>query len=199
MSIEDYVPHGVLALKTEANLSIVNPWFEKSLPIPGNVAEIGCYRGTMSIKYAFWIAALGLQKIVYALDTFEGFQIADRSPGGKVRVGDYADNRDSYFELLQWGDILPIKAIKGDAQKTHASIVGPLSFVWLDLDIDVLLDPVLNNISDRLTSDTIIGLDDYSRPETPTIRPWADSIEATGRWHKVFEDPDAFINFYRVG
>jgi hypothetical protein len=87
MTIEDYVPHSILALRTEANLSVINPWFKKSLPIPGHVAEIGCFRGTMSIKYAFWINALGLQKAVYALDTFEGFQIDDRSPGEPSRVG----------------------------------------------------------------------------------------------------------------
>jgi hypothetical protein len=74
-------------------------------------------------------------------------------------------------------------------------LLDPLSFVWLDLDIDVLLGPTLDAIADKLTPDTIIGLDDYGRPECPTVKPWADSVEAFGKWRKVAEYPE-FIAFY---
>lgn len=40
-AIENHVPPDVLALRTEDNLSVVNPWFEKSLSLPGDVAEFG--------------------------------------------------------------------------------------------------------------------------------------------------------------
>jgi hypothetical protein len=93
-AVELHVPADVLALRTEANLSIVNPWFEKSLQVPGDVVEFGCFRGTMSIKYAHCIKAMGLDKMVYAFDTFEGFKINDPA-GGPMGIGSYSDNDNS--------------------------------------------------------------------------------------------------------
>jgi hypothetical protein len=85
-AIENHVPAHVLALRTETNLSVVNPWFEKSLSLPGDVAEFGCFRGTMSIKYAHWIKGMRQQKRVFAFDTFDGFHINDRR-GGPMVIG----------------------------------------------------------------------------------------------------------------
>src|SRR5215472_10182038 len=108
--IEEFVPASVLALRTESNLDVVNPWFEKSLGLPGDVCEFGCYRGTMSIKYAFWIKALGYDKGVYAYDTFQGFLCDD--PAGSIRKGDYSDC--ALDDLMRWSVILPLQIVKCD-------------------------------------------------------------------------------------
>jgi len=196
--IEQVVPRAVLSLRTEANLSVVNPWFEKSLSVPGDIAEVGCYRGTMALKFAFWVRALHQDKIVFAFDTFKGFTVDDSV--GDTRIGAYRDNDNAEDELWKWAMILPIVPVKGDARKTCSIYLArPLSFLWLDLDIADLLGPTFRSIEHLLTPQTIIGLDDYGRPGTPSVKPWADSVEHVGRWRKLAEDHSAFIAFYQRG
>lgn len=199
-AIENHVPPHVLALRTEATLSAVNPWFEKSLGLPGDVAEFGCFRGTMSIKYAHWIQGMRQQKKVFAFDTFDGFHINDRS-GGPMVVGCYSDNDNAFHKLMGWSHNVPVVPVKGDATDTYKILAsmtdGPLSFVWLDLDMDVLMEPVLQGIFPLLSKETIIGVDDYGRPECPTIKPWADKVEQSGQWRQVMEYDWADIAFYQ--
>jgi hypothetical protein len=195
-AFDEVVPLSVLQLKTEANLPVLRPWFELSLPLPGDVAEFGCYKGTLSIKFAFYLGALKQAKTVYAFDTFEGFQIADPG-GGALGVGAYEDNDNAYDELQKWSKVLPLVPVKGDARETCKMLSDPLSFVWLDLDMGVLMEPVFDQIQRLCSSDTVIGVDDYGRPETPTVKPWADAVEQRGVWTKLREYRDTHIAFYR--
>jgi hypothetical protein len=195
--IEDHVPQAVLDLRTEATLPVIRPWFEQSLKVAGDIAEFGCFKGTLSIKYAFYVRALGQAKTVYAFDTFEGFQIADPG-GGALGVGAYQDNDNAYEELRKWGRVLPLVPVKGDATETCKILTGPLSFVWLDLDMAVFMEPVLRHILSLCGSETILGVDDYGRPETPTVKPWADETERRGVWTKVREYPETVMAFYRM-
>lgn len=191
----DIVPQSILNLRTEANLEVIWPLFEKSLDIPGDIAEFGCYRGTMSIKFAWCVKALHYGKAVYAFDTFKGFAPEYRNHIG----GSYDDAPEAEEDLQKWAYVLPLVVVKGDARKTACRLCAPLSFVWLDLDVDELLGPVLAELERArvLTSETIIGLDDYGRPETPTVKPWADAVERDRRWEKLIEYDRAFIAFYR--
>jgi hypothetical protein len=173
------------------------PWFQKALAVPGDIAEFGCFKGTMSIKYAFYIQGLKQAKTVYAFDTFEGFAINDPG-GGALGIGAYADHDNAYEELGRWSKAIPIVPVKGDATQTCKILAKPLSFVWLDLDMGVLMEPVLQHIRGLCGRDTIIGVDDYGRPETPTVKPWADETETRETWEKIAEYPESCIAFYRI-
>jgi hypothetical protein len=48
-----------------------------------------------------------------------------------------------------------------------------------------------------LSKETIIGVDDYGRPECPTIKPWADKVEQSGQWRQLMEYDWADIAFYQ--
>ena len=80
-------------------------------------------------------------------------------------------------------------------------MTGPLSFVWLDLDMGVLMDPVLRQIWPLCGPDTIIGVDDASQPQTPTVAPWLDELIATGALELIFNSdetaPRTFIRFLK--
>jgi hypothetical protein len=193
------LPNSVSSLRTEADIRVVIPWFMRSLSVPGDLCEFGCFRGTMSIKFAFALKALGrTEKTVYAFDTFEGFQMDDPS-GGALTAGSYGDHGDAFAEMLKWGKVLPIKPIKGDARETCRLLTSPLSFVWLDIDFDVLMAPVLAQIWPLIGQDTIIGIDDVGRPETPSVLPWVERIVAEGRLVELERTPGAFIRFFRAG
>jgi hypothetical protein len=192
------LPNSVGSLRTEADIRVVIPWFMRSLSIPGDLCEFGCFRGTMSIKFAFALKALGqTEKMVYAFDTFEGFQMDDPS-GGALTAGAYGDHDDAFVEMSKWSKVLPIKPIKGDARETCRLLTAPLSFVWLDIDFDVLMDPVLSRIWPLIGRDTIIGIDDVGRPETPSVLPWVEKIVAEGRLVELERTPGAFIRFFRA-
>jgi hypothetical protein len=106
--------------------------------------------------------------------------------GGAMGIGSYADNDNAFHKLMGWSRTVPVVPVKGDATEIYkilASVTdGPLSFVWLDLDMDVFMEPVRQGIFSLLTKETIIGVDDYGRPECPAIKPWADKVEQAGQW-----------------
>ena len=195
--LQQLLPKSVFGLRTEAHIGIIAPWFFKALDIPGDACEFGCFRGTLSIKFAYALKALGRDKTVYAFDTFEGFQIADPS-GGALGIGAYADNDDAFGELTRWGASIPVRPVKGDARETCKLLKNELSFVWLDLDFDMLMAPVLDVIWPLLKPDTVIGIDDVGRPETPSVAPWVDRITQEGRLIELERHPGDFIRFFRA-
>ena len=165
------------------------------------MAEFGCFRGILSVKLAWMLKALGANKHYYTFDTFHGFEIDDPA-GGALGIGAFRDDEfDAFGFLTKWSRILPLTPVKGDATKTCAQLQGPLSFVWLDLDMGVLMDPVLRTIWSKCGPDTIIGIDDVGRPETPTVAPWLDKLIACGAVELVFDSdriaPNTFIRFVK--
>lgn len=194
--LRKWLPDAVLGLPSEANLEVLFKYFEASLTVPGDVCEFGCFRGLTSVKMAFLLKSLGQAKTVFAFDTFEGFQIDD--PGqGALRKGAYSDTFDAFSELGKWANVLPVRPVKGDATVTSKDIKAPLSFVWLDLDMDVLMEPVLANIWPWIGPDTLIGIDDLGRPETPTVKPWVEHLLTSGRLLEVARHPNEFIGIFR--
>lgn len=198
-TLKDLLPASIFKLRTEANLGVIEPWFFKSLSVPGDIVEIGCFRGTMSLKFAWALRELGLtaEKTVYAFDTFEGFQIDDPG-GGALGIGAYSDNENAFEHLTAWSHVLPIRPIKGDATQTWRQLTKPLSFVWLDLDMDVLMAPVFEGILPLIGPNTIVGIDDVGRPETPTVKPWVEPLIEQGRLTQLAEYPGAFIRFFHL-
>jgi hypothetical protein len=195
------IPREVLAMRQEANIAIVLPFFEKAFGVEGDVAEFGCFRGVLAVKLAWLLKANGLNKTYHAFDTFHGFEIADPG-GGALGIGAFRDDAfDAYQFLTQWSRILPLTPIRGDATVTCTRLTKALSFVWMDLDMAVLMDPVLRQIWHLCSDDTIIGVDDVGRPETPTVAPWIDHLVASGAAEPVFDSdemaPDIFIRFLK--
>jgi hypothetical protein len=193
--LAELLPRSVYGLRTEAHIGLIIPWFFKSLEIPGDLCEFGCFRGTLSIKMAYALKVLGRDKKVYAFDTFEGFQVADPS-GGALGVGAYSDNDNSFDELTKWSGVIPVRPIKGDATRTCKLLDNRLSFVWLDLDFAIFMEPVLAAIWPRIEPDTIIGIDDVGRPETPSVAPWVDKVVQEGRLIELERHPNNFIRFF---
>jgi hypothetical protein len=199
----DLVPRSVFSLRTEAELNLIAPWFMRTLQVPGDVCEFGCFRGTMAIKFAFALKALAIEKTVYAFDTFEGFTSNDPADG-QVGVGFYKVDEDTFEELRRWSKAIPVHPIKGDAAETCKILNGPLSFVWLDLDHGSLMRPVFETIWPLLSSRTIIGIDDIGRLDgarnqvTPGVEIWVNELVGARRLIELKRYPSYFIRFYRA-
>ena len=197
VKLKSFLPAEIVAVQQQANLPILFPMFERSLAVPGDVAEFGCFRGGLSIKLAYLLKELGADKRVYAFDTFAGFEIDDptkeftKEP--RLGVGSYVNVLDAYADMLRLSQTLPITPVKGDATKLCTILTKPLSFVWMDLDMDVLMDPVLRQIWHLCSPDTIIGVDDVGRP---TVRPWVDRLVASGAVEVIFNSDDVAPNVH---
>jgi hypothetical protein len=169
---------------------------ERTIGVAGDICEFGCFRGLTSIKMAFFVQALRLPKKVYAFDTFSGFVLDDPS-GGPMRIGGYSDTYGAYDELIKWSRVLPLEPIKGDAREMCGLLKNPISFVWLDMDMGVMMGPVLHTIWHLLSRDSLIAVDDVGRPETPTVKPWLDDLIARGQIKVVEEYPGECMGIYR--
>jgi hypothetical protein len=198
--IKTLMPAEIAEMRQEANIELILPFLERALAVPGDMAEFGCFRGVLSIKLAWLAKAMGADKHYYAFDTFHGFEITDPA-GGALGIGAFQDNANAYEVLRQWSRVLDLTPIKGDATQTCARLRGPLSFVWLDLDMDVLMDPVLRQIWPLCGPESLIGIDDVGRPETPTVGPWLDRLVAAGALEIIFDSDkiasNTFIRFAR--
>jgi len=201
--LDALLPPEIMEVHQETNLALVVPMFEKSLSVPGDAAEFGCFRGALAVKLAWMMKAAGAPKHYYAFDTFQASEIDDPvgSGDGLLGAGAFRDNADAYDALTKWSRLLPLTPIKGDPPKTCSVLTKPLSFVWLDLERDVLMDPVLRHIWPLCSSDTIIGIDDAGRPENPTVGPWLDQLVATGALELVLDSnafvPGVFVRFLK--
>ena len=110
MRLRTLVPPEIAGMRQETNISLILPFFEKSLSVPGDAAEFGCFRGVLSVKLAWMIKAVGVgQRHYYTFDTFGGFEIADPA-GGALGVGAFSDNADAYNYLTQWSRVPPADA-----------------------------------------------------------------------------------------
>jgi hypothetical protein len=188
--LDALLPAEIAGMRQEANIALILPFFEKSLAIPGDAAEFGCFRGILSVKLAWLMKAAGVPKHYYTFDTFHGFEIEDPA-GGPLGVGSFRDDAfDAYGFLTKWARVLPLTPVKGDATKTCSVLTKPLSFVWLDLDMDVLMDPVLRQIWHLCSADTLIGVDDVGRPQTPTVGPWLERLVASGAVEVIFNSDE---------
>jgi len=63
------------------------------------------------------------------------------------------------------------------------------------------MDPVLRQIWHLCGPDTVIGVDDVGRPETPSVGPWLDGLVKAGAVEIVFNSdetaPNTFIRFLK--
>ena len=48
-----------------------------------------------------------------------------------------------------------------------------------------------------LGDETIVGIDDVGRPETPGVEPWVDRVTQAGRLIELARYADDFIRFYK--
>lgn len=194
--IDAMLPREIAGMRQEANLGLVLPFLEQAFSVPGDVAEFGCFRGVLAVKLAWLLKAAGIQKRYYAFDTFHGFEIADPQAGA-LGVGAFRDDAfDAYKFLTQWSHVLPLTPVKGDATQTCRVLKDPLSFVWLDLDMNVLMDPVLRQIWPLCGPDSLIGVDDVGRPETPSVAPWLDGLIDAGVVEVIFDSEEVAPNTF---
>lgn len=150
-----------------------------ALKIEGDIAECGCYRGGGTILIAEIIKERGLNKHIYAFDTFEGMPKAteqDRMVNGHIHyskgiLGDTSlrlvQTKARYFKV---DNIITFS--KGYFQDTIPLIIGAeqkFSIIIIDPDQFEGTKCCLNFFYPKMAKGGIVLIDDYSIPEENLI------------------------------
>jgi O-methyltransferase len=158
---------------------------------PGDYLEFGVYRGR-SFIYAYKQAQLcNLNMHFYAFDSFEGLPEVtghDKEFSGLCR-GDYSCDEESFKQALAEHnvDLNAVTVVPGFYdetlnEKTKRQLnLKRAAIVWIDCDIYESTKPVLDFITDYLTTGSLIAFDDWflfgadpNAGEMRAAREWLD-------------------------
>lgn len=142
--------------------------------IPGDYLEFGVYMGT-TFRYAYKIMSPLFSEMKFvALDSFEGLP----SPQGMDARDNYTSgffegqfkcSEEEFVELLNKDGINrdKVKIIKGwfqdtlSPEKAHGYGLEKIAAAWVDCDLYESTVPILNFISSRISTGSVILFDDW--------------------------------------
>ncbi len=145
----------------------------KTVDLPGDVAEFGCYAGDTSVILAEAIKSTP-DKWLYLYDSFEGLPektAEDQSATGwRFRAGELKVSSATVahkFKKLSLPEPVIIK--KWFDQLNDADLPTQISFALLDGDFYASIKTSFEKIAPRLVEGAIIVVHDYRNPELPGV------------------------------
>ncbi|MEI7669889.1 MAG: TylF/MycF/NovP-related O-methyltransferase [Pseudomonadota bacterium] len=168
--------------------------FKMTLDVPGDVAELGVFRGLGLFTWANLLEAYAIgdrTKVVFGFDNWKGFSGFSPQDGkeddnsGKVtggfNPGKYFDELKSAIEIFDSDRFIPfkprIKLVEGDIEQTVPNFVKEntgvrFSFVHFDCDLYKPTKLALEAIWDRVSRGGVVLFDEYA------IHDWAGETAA---------------------
>ena len=170
---------GIADRSVDPRVDILLSLLERSLNLPGDIAECGVFRGHTSLALGIAIKESGAAKKIYALDSFEGFdEVADKEA---ARLGKDVENpllrkgafSETSLELIQWklhvtdleGLVIPVKGYFRQTLQTLTS--DRYCFVHLDCDLGESYRDCLAYFYPRMVPGGYICFDEYRMPGWP--------------------------------
>ena len=148
--------------------------------VPGDVLEVGTWRGGTGSILAAACARSSQAKTVFLCDTFEGVVKA----GGKdtlYKGGEHADtSQDLVVKLLESLGLTNTRILKGIFPEQTGAEVADRQFAFCHIDVDVYaaVSDCLEYLHPRMAPGGFIVLDDYGFPSCPGARRAVDEFFA---------------------
>lgn len=177
----------VSAKETEILLSLLNQ--SLSANIPGDVVELGCYRGDTSIVFQralqnFTNLPGGSSKNLWLYDSFAGLPEKSRedssAAGDQFKSGELFVTKREVIEKFKRQN-LPLPKIKKaffEELDPETDLPDKISFAFLDGDLYTSIKTSLTLVESKMQPGSIIIVHDYNNPELP------GSARATDEWLK---------------
>lgn len=191
-----------------SNIKIILKLLNISLPIAGNIAECGVFRGSSLIPMGVFAKQNNSSKKLFGLDSFEGFDSTiekDLELGGmgdsEKRLGGFSNTSyDLVFnKVKQFGLTDTTTLIKGYFQNTlHQIDEQKFSFVHLDCDIYESYKVCLDFFYPRMTTGGIILFDEYDDPAWIGCTQAIDEFLADKPEKPILIDSDNYLKYYIV-
>jgi hypothetical protein len=204
------VPRGVVPHPTPqpigtANINNLIDLIGKTRDIPGDIAECGTFRGESLIPMGIYVKQQGINKRIYAFDSFEGFA---PSIAEDVRFGGTHEEwkrsgvlSDTSYDLVaakaRTFRLDGITLVKGFFDATLPAYSNlTFSYVHLDCDGYAAYHECLAFFYPRLNAGGIISVDEYNDPPWPGCNKAVDEflsdkpeklqIIALDNWQKYY-------------
>lgn len=130
---------------------------------PGNIVEFGSYRGGSAILMAFLARHLGLETIVYALDTFEGMPETTAVVDWHKK-GDFAETSltalEIYRDKLGLDNLHFVKGRFEDTAEELFGRIGPVALAHVDCDIESAVRYAYDTVKGKMVPGGYVVFDD---------------------------------------
>jgi hypothetical protein len=189
-----------------SNINIITYLLDQTRGIAGNVAECGVYRGASLCAIAFYLLENDLNKHVFGLDSFQGF---DESIERDLQLGGIADSqkRVGGFDATSL-EYVARKVSRLDLAKAITLMRGYFadtlrrlpeqnwSFVHLDCDIYESYKVTLEYFYPRMSDGGVILFDEYEDPPWPGCKMAVDEFLAGKAEVPTAIEADKYIKYY---
>lgn len=149
-----------------------------SLPIDGDVCELGCFQGFSSILIRKILNHVESQKIYHVYDSWEG--LPDMTYDGKYfKKGSFKTSKDIFIKLFK-SEKLIVPVIHSGWFKNIPDPEYPdkISFAFFDGDFYSSIMDSFDKVYSKMTPGGIIHIDDYDNPRLPGVRKACDEFLA---------------------
>lgn len=192
-----------------ANINILCEMLERTWSISGAIADCGVYRGGSTVAMALYLRQRGLERPIYAFDSFEGFpadaleqdlllggeENEDRVQGGFSKTSlEEIQRKITRFKLNK------ITLVKGFFSDTFPVFPKDIkfSFVHLDVNLEASYRDCLEEFYPRLTAGGIVLLDEYNDPPWPGCNKAVDEFLSTRSENLEAIERNNYIKYYFV-
>ncbi|MEO8358623.1 MAG: TylF/MycF/NovP-related O-methyltransferase [Vicinamibacteria bacterium] len=202
------VPNPEPSAAGSANINIVLKLAERSLALPGNMAECGVFRGSTLSTLAFFLKKWNSSKTIFGFDSFEGFDDSvrtDRQEGDTA----YIDKESTLFtatseqlvrdkiDLVRGTENLQL--VKGFFDQTLTRFPSErFCFVHLDCDLYEAYKTCLAFFYPRLEQGGIILFDEYNDAVYKGCNKAVDEYLADKPEKPVAIQQDNYIKYFIV-
>ncbi len=153
-----------MTLLTENKLTFARKILAQTKDIPGDIIEVGVYKGGALWYFAYDSRTWG--KKIFGYDTFTGLpELSDKDNKEKHHKGDFSDV--SYYAVADHLRAFPVKLVEGYYPTTANH--GRVSFCHLDIDLYGPTQASLRYLSNWINPGGFIVLDDYKWPHCPGV------------------------------
>jgi len=138
--------------------------------VPGDVVELGCYKGMTSLEIQRLLKGTGKKLFLY--DSFEGLPeklAQDQSPAGmQFKAGELPASKREVVELFKKSG-MPMPVIKKAwfSELTPADLPDHIAFAFMDGDYYESIMDSLKLIWPKLSEGAVVIVDDYQNVALP--------------------------------
>lgn len=172
---------------SDKETAILLELLDSTANIPGDVVELGCYRGDTSLEFEQTLEKSQPEKRLWLYDSFEGLPMKTKEDnsvaGDNFKVGELlVTKREVVMRFKKAGLKVPrIRKNFFENLDPKQDLPEQISFAFLDGDLYRSIKTSLELVWDKLDKNAIVVVHDYNNSELPGVS------KALEEWSKTHE------------
>jgi hypothetical protein len=189
-----------------ANINVIFELLEKTNHLDGEIAECGVFQGSTLIPIALYQKEKMINKSIFGLDSFEGF---DEMVNIDIELGGSEDSRKKHGGFSQTSLKYVLKQAEGFKVSSRIILLQgffinslhqienkKFSFVHLDCDLYYSYKVCLDFFYPRLVKGGIILFDEYNDPPWPGCNKAVDEFLADKKEKCIEIERNNYLKYY---